>query len=360
MASQASGPVTAKSIAKALGLARSTVTMALNHHPAIHPQTRQRVLDAAKRLGYTSNGIARAMVSGKTRVIALLIGYQVFEHVGLMLGGMIEEANKHQYLIKVFRHCHEDSFEAILNQCMEQRVAAVVCNAIHDERAVQASELLGHYKIPLIMMDEYRAELCNGWVATDDRRGAREAVDYLASLGHRRIGMLSGFSSRVSTSQFREKGYHDAIKSCKLDDDPSLVVYGGLEQPLEEKAVEKLLSLPNPPTAVFAVTDYAAAIVLRVARRMGFHVPRDLSVIGFADLYLAKLTDPALTTVAQPFEEMGRRAVTTALEAIECGDLTQWRQEVMLNDTLMVRDSTGSVQKRMSRLASAPAKSDDR
>jgi LacI family transcriptional regulator len=140
-------------------------------------------------------------------------------------------------------------------------------------------------------------------------------VAHLIGLGHTRIGMITGRSDLASAQQ-REQGYREALLSAGLPVDEALVRSGGFEPGIAREAARELLSLPRPPTAVFAANDLSALATLEVARELGIAVPGRLSVVGFDNIPESALADPPLTTVQQPIRRMGEEATVMLLALI--------------------------------------------
>jgi LacI family transcriptional regulator len=160
----------------------------------------------------------------------------------------------------------------------------------------------------------------------------------LIGLGHRRIGHIAG-PDNISTGHGRRTGYRAALTRHGLPDDPALVVEGNFREQGGYEAMARLLALPEPPTAVFAVNDLAAAGALQAAEEAGLQVPRDLSLVGFNDLPTAVHTVPRLTTMRQPLQDMGVMAARRLLARL-AGDATE-QAPIVVPLTLVVRESTG-------------------
>ena len=150
-------------------------------------------------------------------------------------------------------------------------------------------------------------------VDSDNRRGAELAVEHLLELGHRRIGFLAGRPDLESSRQ-REEGYRAALAAAGVPADPALVHVGDYDD--DVRAAEALLTLPDRPTAVFVANDTSAIVTMDVAVTLGLRVPADLSVIGFDNVPESALTRPALTTIDQPIQLMGERAVEILVELL--------------------------------------------
>jgi len=163
------------------------------------------------------------------------------------------------------------------------------------------------------------------------------ATRHLVELGHRRIGHLAG-KLTVSTGVLRRRGYLGAIADSGLQADAALIAESGYTEEGGARAAEQLLSMPDRPTAIFAVTDMTAVGACTVARRMGLRIPEDVAVVGYNDIPLASRLVPGLTTVHVPIHEFGAAAARLLMEQIETGEAS--RRRVIFNPQLVVRGST--------------------
>jgi LacI family transcriptional regulator len=192
---------------------------------------------------------------------------------------------------------------------------------------------------PVVVVDP-RVPLDEGIpvVSAAHAAGARAATEHLLSLGHRRIGAITGPREWIACTE-RLNGYHGALAAAGVMPDPALLVESDFRNgPATAAAAAKLLDLPDPPTAIFAFNDNVAVGVMRTARERGLRLPDDLSVVGFDDSEQAEIVWPALTTVRQPLAEMGRIAVSLLLRLLENQRVDALR--IQLATKLVVREST--------------------
>jgi LacI family transcriptional regulator len=190
---------------------------------------------------------------------------------------------------------------------------------------------------PVVAVDPHTGPSRLASVAADNLQGARLGVEHLLGLGHTRIGMITGRSDLLSAQQ-REQGYREALAAAGLHVDEGLVRPGGFEPELAREAAHELLSLPEPPTAVFAANDLSALTTLEVARELGLDVPRRLSVVGFDNIPESALTEPPLTTVEQPIRRMGQDAAAMLLALVSGEDVADLHRT--LDTALVLRAST--------------------
>jgi DNA-binding LacI/PurR family transcriptional regulator len=184
-------------------------------------------------------------------------------------------------------------------------------------------------------------------IVTDDEMGCRLALEHLRELGHRRIGFIGGKNER-GMSQLRELFFRQIAAEMGLEVRPESIAHGDWNPDVAFDITLGMMNLPQRPTAIFCANDEMATGVQRAGRHLGLKLPDQLSVIGFSDVALARLADPALTTVAQPMEEMGQQATRSLLDVIlengkgvdVWGSSTKW----MLPTRLVVRESTGRVE----------------
>jgi LacI family transcriptional regulator len=206
------------------------------------------------------------------------------------------------------------------------------------EESADELRMLQRQGFPFVVVDPREAPpegiAC---VAAMHASGAKQATEHLLELGHRRIGAIAGAPGWYATEE-RLIGFRAALAGAGILLDPELIVYSDWRIPRGTEAAEQLLSLPEPPTAIFGFNDNVAIGVLHAARKRGLSVPDDLSVVGFDDTEPARIVTPQLTSVRQPLAEMGRMGVSLLVRLIEGQRVDALRLE--LATKLVVRDST--------------------
>lgn len=331
-------------IALEAGVSRSTVSLVLNNkHTAvgIPESTRRRVLSAATQLGYRPNELARAMVTGKNRVIVYLLHDPSQEVASRILKGALTEAEKHGYLVKLVGR--EGPFdERDIERCVGLRPVGVMALYVTPSVTEYLQKEMARYNIPVVLLDSSFPLEGVTRVLSDDIEGIWQGISHLYSLGHRRIGYISGARSSGAAT-LREEGYRRAMAQLGLPVPDGYVTYGDWHIPTTQEAAEGLLRHPEGrPTAVFCADDKTALIASRTADRLGFRVPEDLSIVGFADLEMARYGNPPLTTIAQPFADLGAAAVRSLLAASKRVERHEGAEtaEVLLPNHLVIREST--------------------
>ncbi len=330
-------------IAEQAGVSRSTVSLVLNNKDValgIPDATRRRVLSAANQLGYRPNEVARAMVTGKNRILVYLLHDPAQEVAATILSGALREADAHGYLIKLVGR--KGTFdERDIERCIELRPAGIMALYLTDEMAVYLQQEGARYHIPAVLLDSSFPVDGITRVLSDDMDGIFQSVAHLHGLGHRRIAHLSG-PDWSGASVLREKGYRHAMAHFGLDVPSNYIASCEWDFPLMEAAARRVLQAMPRPTALCCVDDRVALVVLRIAVQMGLRVPEDLSIVGFADLEMASYSCPALTTITQPFEDIGVSSVRSLLAAARA--LEHYEEptyaDVLLSSHLIVRGST--------------------
>ncbi len=342
-------------IAERAGVSSSTVSFVLNdrHEAArISEATRQKVLNAAQEMGYRANHGARAMRTGNTRMIGIVGGDLALEQVGLMVSGVLEELERHDYTIKLLTSLGKNSLEAVqevFKRSSELRLQGAI--AMHlSAQAIEAFEAEArNYKYPLLLLDTRAPNGVLAEVISDDEAGIVAAMEHLIGLGHRRIGLISGDAHDVIVPS-RQRAFLETLRANGLEAPPHYLQYGdfSLREP-NLRAARALLSLPKGerPTALLCMGDLIAMAAMQVASQLNLRVPHDLSVVGFADFALAEYANPPLTTVRQDFGAMGREAARLLLQ--RCGQKNKGAptDEASLckrvPTLLIVRDTCGPV-----------------
>jgi len=312
-------------------------------------ETREKIHRCAREMGYARNEIARSMVTGRNDVIAFIsCDTGAWEYTGKIMSGIVEEATRQSFAVKVYHLAHSNP-ENIIRQLIEQRVAGVI---FHSDRNIDLDFIRSeaakkHIPCATVNLSSISAGI---GVTSDDFQGTREAVKYLAGLGHRRIAYISN-RLRLEFTVSRENGFVAGMKEYVPHSGIMQIAYG-INTDYDENlpAIRELLSGSEDkrPTAVICYSDYIACNVLQAAYQMGIKVPEELSVIGFADMDVAKYATVPLTTVAQPFEQMGRETANMLIETIKNKrvDILDKVENRKLAVTLVVRKSTAPLNKK--------------
>jgi LacI family transcriptional regulator len=332
------GRPTIRDIAAYAGVSITTVSRVLNDRPDVAPETREAVLEVIRGLNFTSNRAHRPALSGRTGLVGVTIPEVLGDYFAQLITGFTEalyELDMQAVLCPTFHHQEREL--TLVNQLLERRIDGAIL-VLPDESKEDLLRLK-EKGFPFVVADEgYALDGQFPLVAAANMAGAIEATEHLLGLGHRRIGLIKGIPGFVATED-RTSGYRAALSAAGIRPDPLLEADGEFRTVQGRAAATQLLDLAERPTAIFACNDEMAVAVLQEARARGIRVPEDLSVVGFDDTMVAQIAVPALTTVHQPLEEVGRMAVNLLTRIIDEPPAHPIRLEV--GTRLIVRDSTG-------------------
>lgn len=324
-------------VAKRAGVSIATVSRALRDLPDVAPATRDRVLAAAAELDYVASPFAARLASGRTKTVAVVVpsvNRWYFAEVISSVEAVLRDAGYDLLLYNLRDEAGRARFFEAMP--LRKRVDAVLVASL----VLLASEVeaLQTLECPLGLIGLTAPGFHSSRI--DDVAAAVTAVEYLLSLGHRRIGLIGadGRDPMRSTSAVdRRIGYHAALTDAGVEIDPSLQVLGHYRLDGGMAAADELLSLPEPPTAIFAESDEMAYGALRVIRGRKLRVPQDIALMGFDDHTIAEVMD--LTTIRQPVADQASDVATRLLIDIAEGG-TLANDDVVLPTELIVRGST--------------------
>ena len=321
-------------VAARAGVSTALVSTVIRDVPGASAATRQRILQAAEEIGYRPDARARLLRSNRSRLIGVTFGVQHAFH-GDLVSGLYEAADAEGYEIALSAVTPRRDERRAVGSLLQDRCEAMILLG-PDSPAGYLAELAG--RCPVVVV----ARAVNGRgvdvVRTADDEGLQQAVDHLVALGHRRIAHIDG--GRAPGAAQRRRGYRQAMHRHGLDAD-ILIVPGGLGEEDGADAARQLLATVPRPTAVAVFNDRSATGLLDVFRNAGVRVPQDISVVGFDDSRLARLSHVDLTTVAQDAGRMATLAVARAIDRLD-GTPTGGR-EIVIPPRLIVRGTTAAL-----------------
>lgn len=338
MAGTTQGPrreTTIKDVAATAGVSVATVSRVLNGSDRVDAELATRVHDAVARLGYRRSGLARSLRSRRARVVGLVISDVRNPFFTDVVRGVEDRVGADGYSLVLCNSDEELAKEAdYLDLIVEERMAgAIVSPASSDETRLDALTARG---TPVVVIDREAAREAVDTVLVDNVRGGSIAVHHLAENGYRRIACVTG-PSRTSTASDRQAGWETGLREVGLPVEESLLRHADFKESGGAAAAADLLAGPDRPDAFFVANNLMTVGVLAALREAGLEVPGDVGVVGFDDMPWARLLRPALTTVAQPTYELGRRAAGLLEERIQGADSPPRR--IVLEPRLEVRES---------------------
>lgn len=332
--------ITIYDIAKKANVSAMTVSKVINHTGRISSATRERVQQVIEELGYIPNSNARSLVLQRTQMLSLLITDITNPFYTTLARGAEDAAHLRGYRL-LFGNSDEDynKEKDYVDAILSTRVDGVLYAPAGD-RSLPHLKQLQERHIPFVFLDRTVPGITSDMITGDSREGAIELIRYLVQLGHWRIALVNG-SSEVSTARLREEGYIAGLREAGADIDPELVLRTGYRDFSDEEGLNRLLSQPGQPTAIFAANNMLAIGVIRLLRKRGLRVPEDISVVCFDDLDLASAFDPFLTVAAQPAYDFGFQGVQMLIDRIE-GKAPSEAQTVILPSELRIRASASA------------------
>ncbi|MFH1457959.1 MAG: LacI family DNA-binding transcriptional regulator [Candidatus Omnitrophota bacterium] len=324
--------ISIEDVAKLAGVSISTVSRVINKFPTVREKHRVRVLDAIKQLKFQPSVFAQRLATGKSNVVALVIPryegvFYSFYALELIRGiGTLCSALKLDLLL------HLTDARTTLNL---RGVGGIIFADIIGNRHQLEDALAGG--VPCVVANNYIEDLPVTCFAIDNAKGAEDAVNYLISLGHKKIAHITGDTVTQAASA-RLEGYKRALKKNNLELNPAYIIKTDYSRGQARAAAEKLVRMPCPPTACFVASDSMALEVMTVVRELGKKVPQDLSIMGFDDNPSGLYGPVALTTVRQPLIKMAEESVKELNVIMNLKKEAKIRK-VLLPPELVIRES---------------------
>ena len=336
--------VSIKEVAKIAGVSTATVSRCINESDRVKERTRIRVQDAILKTGYVPNNLAQSFRRGKTQVVMVVLPSIGDPFFAELIRGIRTVAMAKGYSLMIsetqFNTITADEIGTMIVSRQADGIILLACMSPYGTEVLSAKS---HKALPIVIGCETIAlELTKfPGIHIDNIAAAKEATNYLLSLGHKKIAFICGQGNSLLTKD-RELGYRAAMKTAKVAVDENWVKAGEMNIDGAIRATRELLLSPNKPTAIFCANDEMALAAMHETRANGLRIPEDISVVGFDDIRYAEIADPPLTTIAQPAEEIGGRTMYRLCKAIEEGVEDSPEPEIVPHQ-LIVRQSTGPV-----------------
>ncbi|PGY11937.1 LacI family DNA-binding transcriptional regulator [Bacillus sp. AFS031507] len=319
-------------VAKMAKVSTATVSRVLSKNENVSSKTRDKVLEVVNQLEYKPNRLASNLRKMSSKTVMAVVPDITNPFFSSILQGFKDVALEYGYHVLLGDTGNSLEQERVYINLVKERVVDGLILAT--ARLPKEEILAASQEIPVVLACEYIDGFDIPTVAIDNVSAAREAVEHLIHIGHRRIGLITG-PLGVILSKDRVKGYYQALNLNEISIEGVLIQEGDFSVTSGYETMLKLLALDDPPTAVFATNDEMAVGAMKAIKQRGLKVPNDISVIGFDDIPLCKLVEPELTTISQPRYDMGYQAMQMLLTIIEKGNLT--RKQIVLPHHLKVR-----------------------
>lgn len=336
--------ITSSDVAEHANVSRTTVSLILNNVPGVkvREETRQRVLRSAQELGYVPNASAKALVSGESKVIALVLSRNPHHlttdaFIIQTLNSLVSAVREHNMclILEIVEENH--SPDTYLNLVQSNRIDGIIFSGPRfDDEALQN---LRNKKFPTVLMGQLPDKdfYC---VDVDNRGAAKKAVRHLIQLGHRRIGCITNANLSYTAAADRLAGFKDALIEADLPVQPDYVRYGDFDIDSGYEAMNDLFSSDPLPSAVFVASDVVAFGAMACIRERGLSIPQDISVVGFDDVPMSRYVSPNLTTIRLPAADLGRQTCHMLVNLIQHQPPEE--KQILLETTLIERDSSAS------------------
>jgi LacI family transcriptional regulator len=332
---------TVRDVAKAAGVAPTTVSRVVNNRGYVSDETRQRVQAAIEHLGYIPNSVSRSLRLQRTNVVALIVS-DITNPFWTTITRGVEDAMQESGLSLILGNTDEQpgKLDNYLNIMMRQQVDGVLVAPTHDN--TQAIQRVKDGGTPIVLIDRFAQGVAADVVLSDSVRGGYLLTEHLIRLGHRRIVMLSG-PYGASTSQQRREGYRQALAAYGIPLNSDYILLGDHNR---EHGFATTLHIfqtfQETPTALFAMNSQIAAGVIAALSSLGLRVPEDVSVVAFDDLPYGIQPDPFLTVIDQKPYELGYQAASLLLDFIK-GRQQPKNEQIILPVELIIRKSCRAI-----------------
>lgn len=306
---------TMKDVALKAKVSTATVSRALMNPDKVSQATRNRVEKAAREVGYLPQPMGRNVKRNESRTILVIVPDICDPFFSEIIRGIEVTAANHGYLVLIGDCAHQNQQEkTFIDLIITKQIDGMLLlgSRLPFDASIEEQRNLP----PMVMANEFAPELELPTVHIDNLTAAFDAVNYSYEQGHKRIGCIAG-PEEMPLCHYRLQGYVQALRRCGIMVDPQYIARGDFTFEAGSKAMQQLLDLPQPPTAVFCHSDVMALGALSQAKRQGLKVPEDLSIIGFDNIDLTQFCDPPLTTIAQPRYEIGREAMLLLLDQMQ-------------------------------------------
>ena len=326
--------VTSADVAELAGVSQSAVSRVFTPGASVSIKTTTKVKEAALSLGYRPNSIARAMVSGKSRMIGVVVAYlenQFYPEALERLSNCLQEKGYHVLIFMAGKDMQ--SIDNVIEEILDYQVDGIIAASVSMSSGL--SERCRNAGVPMVLFNRAQDEPNMSAITSDNIEGGKKIAKFLISSGHKKISYIAGWEG-ASTQRDREAGFISILNDAGLSLHSRKVGNFVLE---ESREATRSMFLNNPPEAVFVANDHMAFAVMDTLRyELGLKIPDDVSVVGYDDVPAASCPSYLLTTVQQPVNIMVRETVEILIEKIENPEARP--QKIKVDGPLILRKST--------------------
>ena len=338
-------------IAKALGVSKTLVSMVLNNkgdENGINSDTQKRVLAKAAELNYQPNQIARGLRTGSSNTIGLVVADISNVFYAKIARAVEDIASQSGFRLIICSSDENPKKESDLIRMMRERqVDGIIISPTQDNNEAFKEMVDSNY--PLVLIDRALPKIDTNYVIVDNFQGGYDAVSHLIKAGLKKIGLLTISPSHLTNIRERAEGYRAALRDADIKFDENLVreiPYDDVKNSIQ-KEVKSLISAPHSIQGLFVVNNNLATSTMEYINKVDLRIPQDLALVGFDDIELFKFCYPPVTAIAQPIEELGKKAVEILIKKIKDKSDDTAKVHVVLSSRLVIRRSCGTYMKQI-------------
>lgn len=332
--------VTIKDIATALKISPSTVSRALNDHPNISEETKKQVSAKAKEMKYQANFIAAGLRTKRSNSIGILVPHITSSFFASAIDGIQKVVSDHGYY-SIICQSNEDYHNEIdqIRSLLSCKVEGIILSISSDTKVFEHLETLEAYDTPFVFFDRIAPGFDTPTVEANDFAGGFQAVEHLIKRGRKRIAHLGG-PGLLGISKSRYEGYLEALRTYDYEVNEDFVVFTDPDEE-HDAIIEKMFEDPkNMPDALFTFSDELAVESILKLKRMGYNIPRDVSVVGFGNSNLCEIVEPNLTSVTHEPIKMGEAAADLLFKVVQNRHIPPHQKNQKFDSHVIIRDSS--------------------
>lgn len=331
--------VTIYDIAEALNISPATVSRGLKDHPGIRKDTKKKILETARKMGYQHNTFASNLRRKRTNTIGLIVPRLNSYFMSTVIAGMEKVANENGYNVIISQSLESYKKEiASVNTMYNSRVDGLIVSLAADTQNSDHFEILLKKNIPLIFFDRVLEHPGCTTIVIDNQRAGYDATRHLLEQGCKRIVHIAGNLNRNVYSG-RLEGYKQALNERNIPFDPALVITCSLSEQCGTDAARQVLNMNPLPDGIFTANDTSAVACIRELKEAGIKIPEQIAVVGFNNDPISRVIEPNLTTVNYPGQEMGEIAASTLINKLKKSNNSNL-DTIVLRHELIVRPSS--------------------
>jgi DNA-binding LacI/PurR family transcriptional regulator len=337
------GRTNIRTVALLANVSISTVSRAMNHVGTVNPKMAKRVYEVVEKLKYLPNTQARAIASGRSRLIGLVVSEMANPSFPELIHCFEDIATEYGYEILVISTGNDERrISLCIRRMLERNIEGVAVMTFGAERSFtdHLTDQLIQSNIPLVFIDDGPDRPQISLLKVNYRKGIRQSIQHLAALGHRKVAFVSG-PKGLHAAASRYEAFVESLKECGISPNAEWIIEGDYTLEGGVAAMEQLLNCRDKPTALLCSNDMTAIGVLQKLYRVDLRIPGDFSVIGFDNIQIGQITAPSLTTIEMSRDALAKAALATLRRQVECPNSSTQKLDFEIQTELVVRESTG-------------------